>query len=234
MNERDLLKCEKDVFGFYLTGDPFKEVAPLGRAFATASLTEVPKTGDGKLLRVAGLVTWFKKHSTKKGDTMAFLTIEADGVSIDITLFPKIYRESSHMLIVDEPLFLVIRTQDVNGVIKVNAEKLLTIDDLNSDGFASGNLNIPMNLCRKDTYEKLMNVFRQFPGTVPFVLQVTTPESEVVTITPPSNLKISLSPGLLNKIEQICGKGTFSLAFPELDALRERNVRGYSKNFANG
>ncbi|MFZ5950707.1 MAG: DNA polymerase III subunit alpha, partial [Candidatus Rifleibacteriota bacterium] len=91
--EKELLTYEKEVYGFYLTGDPFKSVAPLGRIFSSIALPRLAEAGDGQTFRIAGILTGMKRHITKKGDGMAFLNVEADNTAIDVTLFPKAYEQ---------------------------------------------------------------------------------------------------------------------------------------------
>ena len=55
---------------------------------------------------------------------MAFINLEANNASLEVTIFPKTYEESGSKLQIDEPLFMIIRTQVMDGVLKANAEKV--------------------------------------------------------------------------------------------------------------
>jgi DNA polymerase-3 subunit alpha len=223
--EKELLLAEKEVFGFYLTGDPFNAVAPLGRVFSTHSLPSLADAQDGQSCRIAGILTGCKKHLTKKGDTMAFLTIEADNASVDVTIFPKSYEEYHHLLKIDEPLFMIVQTQLVDGTIKVNVEKILVLDDFNAEGFSKIALVIPPPTANRDNYRQLLGILQKNPGQLPFSLKIHLPEGGKVGLKPPSRFRISLSPGLIKNWEKVCGKNTIKIEFPQLEMLTRKNFR---------
>ena len=225
-SEKELLAGEKEVFGFYLTGDPFNIVAPLGKVFCTHTMNKVEGAGDGGVCRVAGILTGFKKHITKKGDTMAFLTLEADNVSQDITLFPRTYGDSYHKLKIDEPLFMVVQTQLLNGSIKVNAEKVFTVDDLNDEGLAVIEMFIPVEKAKKEHYQELLSVLQKHHGTAPFTIKIITPDKERVTLKPSTRFRVHLCANLIKEWEEICGPKSVKVDFPSL-----KNVGGRRRSF---
>jgi DNA polymerase-3 subunit alpha len=240
LSEKELLLNEKEVFGFYLTGDPFNEVAPLGRVFSTHTLNRLETAEDGTLCRIAGNLTSFKKHFTKKGDVMAFLTIEADNSSQDITLFPKSYNENLHRLKIDEPLFMVAQVQLFGGSVKVNAEKVYTPEDLNEEGFAKISLSIPKEMANKESYAILREILRNNTGICSFDIKIVTPDGEKVTLKPGAGFRTSVSAKLIREWEKKCGPGSVKISFPELDSFKVRkswkngNSNGRSANSASG
>ncbi|RCK80484.1 MAG: DNA polymerase III alpha subunit [Candidatus Ozemobacter sibiricus] len=223
--ERERLDAEKKALGFYLTGDPFGEFVPLARLFSTHALPELA-AGEGQICRIAGLLTSFKKHPTKKGDVMAFLTIEADNVSLDVTVFPSLYQEMSARWEVDQPLFLVVRPEMQGEDLKAVAEKILTLKDLQEDESVKLRFIVPPEHAAKETYQELLRVVRRFPGPLPFTIQIFLPSGERVVLKPPPLLKVSLAPGLIKEWEKICGRGTVKAQFPQLEAIRDRPPRG--------
>ncbi|HAE38060.1 MAG TPA: hypothetical protein DCG57_05400, partial [Candidatus Riflebacteria bacterium] len=230
LTEKELLTSEKEVFGFYLTGDPFNAVAPLGRVFSTHTLSGILDAGEGKICRIAGILTAYKRHITKKGDYMAFLTIEADNAALDVTLFPKSYQEYHHRLTIDEPMFMVVQTQLVDGTVKVNAEKILTLDDFNEEGFSKITLIVPPSVAMRENYQKLLGVLQKNPGSTPFLLRINSPEGPKVLLKPPARFRVNLNANLIKSWEKICGRNALKIEFPLLDAINRPNNR-YRKSF---
>jgi len=230
LTEKELLTAEKEVFGFYLTGDPFNAVAPLGRVFSTHTLSSILEAGDGKFCRIAGILTAYKRHITKKGDYMAFLTIEAENTALDVTLFPKSYQEYHHRLTIDEPMFMVVQTQLVDGTTKVNAEKILTLDDFNEEGFSKITLIVPPSVATRENYQKLLGVLQKNPGSTPFLIRVISSEGPKVLLKPPARFRINLNANLIKSWEKICGRNSLKIEFPMLDSMSRPNNR-YRKNF---
>ncbi|HNW35457.1 MAG TPA: DNA polymerase III subunit alpha, partial [Candidatus Ozemobacteraceae bacterium] len=212
MGERERLTAEKEALGFYLTGDPFSEVAPIGRLFSTRGLGQFEAAGEG-VYRIAAMLTGLKRITTQKGDVMAFLAMEADNEALDVTVFPKLYSEASKNLIVEDPLFMVVRSELKGDEIKVNAEQILTLADLNRDGAAALTFSIPPQAANKETYDQLMKLLRANPGLIPFKLKVSTPDKDCITIQPKSGFRVSLAPALIKGWEEICGKQSVSAEF---------------------
>ena len=99
LNARELLKWEKELLGFYLSGRP---VDRYRRAFEGQNLMKIadlidPGLAKPEALRVAGEVTDLRKITTRKGELMAVLSLEdwhdSAGV-IEVVLFPRTYAKA--------------------------------------------------------------------------------------------------------------------------------------------
>jgi DNA polymerase III subunit alpha len=99
------LKWEKDFLGLYVSNHP---LAGLGNYFKKklVPLDQLPSKTIGKPIKVGGLLSSFRKVTTKKGDAMAMLTIEDPFGSADGVMFPKTYAECGGVLVDDQILFI--------------------------------------------------------------------------------------------------------------------------------
>jgi len=92
----DKLNLEKEVLGFYLSDHPVsiyeKELKDKG---AIALFGEINK---GKRCSAGVYITASKKIRTKKGDSMAFLTISDSSGEMEAVAFPDVYRKFSAVL----------------------------------------------------------------------------------------------------------------------------------------
>ena len=64
--EHDLLACEKELLGFYVTGHPFTPYAPVLEKYSlstTKTLTQLP---DHSVTRLGGMISRFAKRDFKK------------------------------------------------------------------------------------------------------------------------------------------------------------------------
>jgi len=84
------LQFERDVLGFYLSDHPaIYKKRKLNQAFL--NLSDVASTKNGEFVTVVGLIIEIKRIRTKKGDSMAFVTLQDETGSLSCTLFPKEY-----------------------------------------------------------------------------------------------------------------------------------------------
>ena len=59
------------------------------------STRDLPDAGDGSDVSVGGFIASRRETQTKKGDRMAFLTLEDVHGRVDVIVFPDVYREGS-------------------------------------------------------------------------------------------------------------------------------------------
>ena len=94
----ELLELEYQALGMYISGHPIDEFTPFAKACGFTDLSQISsisKEGDerfdGKLISCIGIVTHRRTLKTKKGDMMAFVTIEDKMSSCELILFPECY-----------------------------------------------------------------------------------------------------------------------------------------------
>lgn len=100
------LKYEKEVLGFYLSGhplDPFRESAH------SYKCTEIPHIEGMKhsiKLRTFGYINKVKRIKTKKGEAMAFVQLEDNGVEVDTVVFPNVFKQQPTLYEVGNMVFV--------------------------------------------------------------------------------------------------------------------------------
>ncbi|WP_124069940.1 DNA polymerase III subunit alpha [Filibacter tadaridae] len=90
-----LLEYEREVLGFYLSEHPAGEA----KKTANETYTDIAETGEQGFVKIVGLVMEIKRIRTKKGEAMAFVTVQDETGEISCTFFPKQYATSSSDLV---------------------------------------------------------------------------------------------------------------------------------------
>ena len=134
LHEKEKLLYEKEALGFYFTGHPmdqfqeelaeygFKSIAQLKHA------AQNKRQANDKTIQVAGMLQSRKLHQTKKGDRMAFLSLEDADANIEITVFSDVYNASRAFL--EEGSVLCVQGKvDPSGdnELKLLAEEILDL-----------------------------------------------------------------------------------------------------------
>jgi DNA polymerase-3 subunit alpha len=111
------LKNEKETLGFYQSGHPL--------ALYEAELSQVISQET-----IAGFVAGMKTMFTKRGDRMAFLTLEERHRNMEITIFSELFEKSRPILIKDQLLIVEgeVSKDDFTGGEKLLARNLYSID----------------------------------------------------------------------------------------------------------
>ena len=96
---RAMLAMEKEVSGVYISGHPLDEYmeALEGLAWNSQQLEELAEREDkglgldGQSVSIGGIVTQIKHKATRKGDLMAFVTLEDLTGQVECLLFPRVF-----------------------------------------------------------------------------------------------------------------------------------------------
>ena len=116
---REKLMLEKECSGMYFSGhliDSYdRHIKHLG-ASSVAELLGADTIEDKAPIRVAGIISSITPKTTKKGDRMAFFTIEDRYGEIECLAFPSQYAKMSHLIRIESPVYIqgVISSRDAD------------------------------------------------------------------------------------------------------------------------
>jgi len=127
-SEKQLLTFEKESLGFYITGHPLTRYDELLDRFANANTVSLKEKKDGEAVRIGGIVRNSKVIKTKKGDLMAFVTMEDMHGSVEIIIFSSVYMSVSDLLMDDNPIFVQGQVQKDENSVKVLADRVILMD----------------------------------------------------------------------------------------------------------
>mgnify|MGYP001255373907 CR=1 FL=1 len=124
---KERLNGEKETLGLYLTGHPIEEFQDELKHLVSCRIADV-KPDKGKQT-VAGLVVAFRVMKTKRGDSMAFVTLDDRSGRIEVAAFADTYAAYRDKLNKDAMLVIegVISHDDYSGGLKMRAD---TVADL--------------------------------------------------------------------------------------------------------
>jgi DNA polymerase-3 subunit alpha len=127
LNLKQRLKGEKDTLGLYVTGHPIDDYDAELAKFMRCRLDQVlPKREDQW---IAGMVVAHRTMKTKRGKTIAFLTLDDRRARMEVALFGDSY-ERYRDVIQNDRLLIVkgeVSEDDFSGGLKVSAREILTM-----------------------------------------------------------------------------------------------------------
>ncbi|WP_075185720.1 DNA polymerase III subunit alpha [Teredinibacter haidensis] len=127
MKER--LNGEKETLGLYLTGHPIDEYDKELSNFVSSRIANLKP--DKNKQTVAGQVVAFRVMKTKRGDTMAFITLDDRTGRIETAIFSDTYNEFREKLVKDALLVVEgqVSNDDYSGGLKMRADKISDLTD---------------------------------------------------------------------------------------------------------
>ena len=124
------LKWEKELLGLYMSSHPLDDVAEFLKSKKAKPIQSVKESDPNsrKLHIIGGVVTSIKRITTKKGDQMAFLTVEDKTGSIEMIAFPRVYEELKLELRPDQPVLFAGKLNQKDDELSFIIEKAKWID----------------------------------------------------------------------------------------------------------
>ena len=97
-NRREQLSWERELVGLYVSDHPLREAAAQLKGIVTHFSNQLSLVEQDSFVRVFGEVVSIRHHQTKRGDPMAFVSIEDTAGIIRLVLFPRTWKKLSGRL----------------------------------------------------------------------------------------------------------------------------------------
>ncbi len=117
------LKYEKDTIGFFVTGHPLDDFEIELKTYTTATIAEIHQPGAAKEVYLGAEVVAVREIFTRRGDRMAFATLEDTSGQIDAVIFSDIYVEGETSLKSGEPIWVKGQVENSEGTAKLILSK---------------------------------------------------------------------------------------------------------------
>jgi DNA polymerase-3 subunit alpha len=159
MTER--LQGEKETLGFYLSGHPLQIYE-----------SEFKQIISQKT--IAGIVTQIKTMFTKRGDRMAFVTVDTRDRMLDMTIFSELFEENKAILAKDNIIIVEGELSEDNftGGEKLLAKNLYSLDVFRAKFSKALLLDFNQEMITEKEIEKLTNLLYPFKsGRCPVLIQ---------------------------------------------------------------
>jgi len=119
VSRREILNWERELIGLYVSDHPLNPVIDRLTEFVTHFSAQIIEAHPNERVRVAGMIVNIRRHQTRKGLEMGFVTIEDLQGSIELVVFPRIWRKVSNILEIDKIILVEGRTEESNIEAKI-------------------------------------------------------------------------------------------------------------------
>lgn len=123
-SDKQRLAGEKDTLGLYLTGHPIDEYEKELERFVSTRIADLKPSREPQ--RVAGLVVGVRTMKSKRGDTMAFLTLDDRTGRIEASLFGEVFDQMRGQLDADQVLIVEgeVASDDYSGGLRLRGKEV--------------------------------------------------------------------------------------------------------------
>lgn len=209
----DLLAQEKEALGLYISGHPLDEYQSAFREIASHNLVELKELPEGQQVAVGGVIAATKTIITKKGEQMAFSSLEDVAGACELVVFPSVYRRYSQILQNDQPILVFGRTGSSEDDPKLLVEEIIPLEKLERA------LYLRLEEQNAPLLEKIQGILENNPGEQQVFVYYNS-SKEVVPL--PMLVK---APGeVIYQLQPLLGKNNIALKWKMISNRRYNNL----------
>ncbi len=208
------LGYEKQTLGLYLTGHPIARYEEELHRFISSRIVELKPTYDQTVI-VAGLIIAIRTMNTKRGDRMAFITIDDRSARIELAVFSEAYGRYRDLLTKDKLIVVEgeVSMDDYSGGYRMSARTIYDINQAREhfarrllvgvDAIKAGNGFIP-------ALQRTLQAFRE--GSCPVVIDYQRPDARAELPLGP-DWRVHPTDELLHRLRELAGPDQVRLIY---------------------
>ena len=247
MAGEEKLRLEKELLGLYLSDHPLRRISAELAKLSDTQAVEVTSALQDTEVRVAGLVREVRRVVTRKGQIMAYASLEDLTGTVDVVLFPRIF-EQTRLLFEPDKVIVVQGKVDARAgntrysgasgapppepdvepeveTASIVADMAWLWDDPECIPVARRQL-VHVRIPNSDSglAERLEAVLARHPGTDEVVLHVVVGRREVIVNA--DRYHVLAGPALAAEIDELIGQAATRLETVRPKAQSNGNGRG--------
>lgn len=236
-DEKQKLAFEKESLGFYISGHPLERYEDLVEKFSNTNTALLKERKDGDSVRIGGIIAQTKTIKTKKGDLMAFVTLEDMNGTAEITVFSSLYAASQGLLFDENVIFVQGRVQKDENSVKLLADTIIPMEKAEETWTASIHFNLDVQRTEREAFIKLHDIFKRHPGSCRAYIHLRNPEKTETVIALPNSIRLKAGTMLTREVngflgyhavETVCTKAVSSSE--SINTHQKKGKGGYAEN----
>ena len=214
-SKQETLTGERETLGLWITGHPIDEHESELRGIAPSRIADL-REDSARSQVVAGLIVSIRTMKTRRGDTMAVLTIDDRSARIEAVLFGDAYRQCHEALVKDAIVVLegMVSPDERTGGLSLRADKVRSLEQVRQSRHAELRISLREETLCPDMVEGIHHVLRQAGrGRCPVSFMYRQPDNEVRICTG-DKWRVAPSEDLIQQLRECCGNDSVSVDYP--------------------
>lgn len=212
--DKQRLAGEKDTLGLYLTGHPIDEYENELKRFVSRKIANLQPSREPQ--RIAGLVMAFRTMRNKRGETLAFMTLDDRSGRIEVSIFGEEYERFKSQLTKDSLLILEgeVREDTFTGGLAMRCKDITPIAEARSKFARALEISFNETSFDLDKVAELSQCLLKHQEPKGLAIQLTyTNNLGKVTLLANEQLTVAPSDLLLEELNQLLGMTRVRLVY---------------------
>ncbi len=224
---RKKLEEEKKSLGLYLSDHPISYYRAELQNILDGSIKDIDPNPE-RVITIAGLIANIRTFTTRRGDMMAFVSIDDQTAKADISIFGELYSQLRKLSQKDSLFVItgVTSSDDRTGELQVKATKIYTMETLREKALQKIRIILKPEMDANFLIPKLHKVLRSFLGIATSVeLEYHTINGDIASINLGEDWRVNASDILLDELYYLLGHSNVSFVYDRkaLNTLNTNN-----------
>jgi DNA polymerase-3 subunit alpha len=172
LSHDEILNGEKESLGFYFSKHPLKPYEGIVRQLTPYDSQNLKETDTLEDVSIVGIVNGSREIATKRGDKMAYLTLEDTKGIVEVIVFPDLFAKGSIMLKSGKPIMITGTLEKTEeGNVKIKAKNIAFLEDLTGELGKTVKIRIQCEVFKKDDLKKLRDILYSMKGNSKVLLE---------------------------------------------------------------
>lgn len=159
-----LLKMEKDAAGIYFSGHPLEHWEPFRLLLRDAVVEKCLQFGNGAAVSTICMVAEARRHLTKKGEEMCYLTVSDTTGTAECLVFFPLYQQVRDILIPGAVIRITGKIRQREKDVRILCESVVSEKQLAEQ---TNQMQLCIKVGSTEKLQALTAVLERFPGKTP-------------------------------------------------------------------
>jgi DNA polymerase-3 subunit alpha len=225
-DNRDKLLYEKETVGFYITGHPLDNALPEIRTITDSDLSNLDNFNEGQPVRVGGLIRDYRQLKSKRGEPMAFVTLEDILETVEVMVFPEAYSACYQLLNKPDPVIVNGTIQKNERGAKIIAEQIDLLPEARQKYTEGVQARLESDSVTRSRLDQLKHLLLNYHGNCPFSITLHFPGEGEVDVEVYRDYSVRACREFSDEVEALFGYDPLSFKKKPLEPVQRRR-RGW-------
>jgi len=204
---QEMLEREKELLGFYISGHPLDKYAKEIELFSNLNWNDPQTYAAKKEVSTAAIISQSKTHIDRKGNIMAFITLEDRHNSFEGVVFASVYEKYGNYINKGEMVFVKGKVSDPGDqTFKMLCDEVIPLGEVRNRMSHGLQLVVNTNTLKEEEIARLQEIIRQHPGTIPLFFEMRVNGNDTGFILKSKKYRVVVTDEFLSELQSLLGK----------------------------
>ena len=209
-DEAELLNNEKEALGFYITGHPLTKYDTLLSRLKAKKTSDLEHAPDKAEVLIGGILRTVRKKNVKSsGELMAYLTLEDDEGSVEVIIFPTLYKSAFERLKKDAVVLVKGSIDKDEKGVRLRGLEVSNLEDAGRKSIRKMEISLGETQGSSEGLQNIRSLVMEYPGDCQLYLRIRSDKAQTLIAT---SISIKPDTALVKRLETMIGKGAITVS----------------------